>query len=815
MTAFAPVLLGGADLTAQLDQAQRLDVSGASAEAVKLYESILPETLSQPAVHASILKALGQLASRLGDYKTAVKRSQDAASEYHSLRDAQGEASAWNNLGVTHLYEGNYGYAEAALQQAVDLSKGNADAQAEQLSNLANVFYFQAGYREAMETYGRALDLAERNAGARWAPRRRAVVLINIATVHQRLGQDEAAMASYQKARGRGGVLKTNEEAQLLTNLGVLYRRLGDPVKALEYYGEAGRLFTQDRHMDGELTVLMNRGIVQALDLDDLAGAYKTFESARRLAQEAGSRREEMQALLFGAETLYRRGEYPQARGQFLQALAAATGLGTGEEEWKALYGLGRVALRSGDDNGALVLLERAAGKIESLREKLRLTGLKSDFFADKRDVYDALISIGLKRGDAARVFGWMERSRARVLMDRLHVEGVTDLAAFQARLDDGTAVLEYWVSRRGAAVLSVTKRGASLVPIVVDEAQVEALAAALASEGEWRARAAAVGQAVLPPGIVPTGVRRLLVVPDGALGAVPLEVLPFEGRLLVQRVAVSYLPAAGLAARATGAKAGARWPWRTVLAGFADPVFTSEGELEGATPLARLSSSAGEAKEAAAQLRGGARLYLGANNQKQKLLQLSGTVVPVIHLATHATADAENPERSRILFSPAAGGTAADYLFLKSVYDLDLHQVELVTLSACETETGKFVRGEGVQGFSRAFLAAGAASVVATLWRVADRQSAEFMGRFYRGLGDGLSKSDSLRQAKLEALRAGAHPRHWAAFVMSGDGMTPVRQEWSWWMFGGPLLAGLAGLLLVPALKRTHGNRQQESNHE
>jgi hypothetical protein len=65
----------------------------------------------------------------------------------------------------------------------------------------------------------------------------------------------------------------------------------------------------------------------------------------------------------------------------------------------------------------------------------------------------------------------------------------------------------------------------------------------------------------------------------------------------------------------------------------------------------------------------------------------------------------------------------------------------------------------------------------------------------------------------KLEALRAGANPRHWAAFVLSGDGMTPVRQEWSWWMFGGPLLACLAGLLVVPALKRTHGNRQQESN--
>ena len=63
---------------------------------------------------------------------------------------------------------------------------------------------------------------------------------------------------------------------------------------------------------------------------------------------------------------------------------------------------------------------------------------------------------------------------------------------------------------------------------------------------------------------------------------------------------------------------------------------------------------------------------------------------------------------------------------------------MQLVTLSACDTERGKVIRGEGVEGFSRALLAAGAASAVTTMWDVVDRASAEFMKQFYFALARG-----------------------------------------------------------------------------
>src|SRR5262249_57367337 len=105
--------------------------------------------------------------------------------------------------------------------------------------------------------------------------------------------------------------------------------------------------------------------------------------------------------------------------------------------------------------------------------------------------------------------------------------------------------------------------------------------------------------------------------------------------------------------------------------------------------------------------LPGRAELHLGADAQKRFLRQELGGV-PLLHFATHAIADTRDPDRSRILLAPTAPGGAADYLFLREIYDMDLAGVELATLSACQTERGKVIRGEGVEGFSRALLAAG-----------------------------------------------------------------------------------------------------------
>jgi CHAT domain-containing protein len=91
------------------------------------------------------------------------------------------------------------------------------------------------------------------------------------------------------------------------------------------------------------------------------------------------------------------------------------------------------------------------------------------------------------------------------------------------------------------------------------------------------------------------------------------------------------------------------------------------------------------------------------------------------------------------------------------------------VTLSGCETALG----GEGLMGLTRAFLYAGARSVLASLWGVSDFSTPELMDRFYRHLAAGAAKDEALRAAQVEMIRAGgrrAQPDNWAAFELFGD---------------------------------------------
>jgi hypothetical protein len=84
-------------------------------------------------------------------------------------------------------------------------------------------------------------------------------------------------------------------------------------------------------------------------------------------------------------------------------------------------------------------------------------------------------------------------------------------------------------------------------------------------------------------------------------------------------------------------------------------------------------------------------------------------------------------------------------------------------------------LRGEGIQGLTAPLLLAGARSVVATEWRIADSSAMRVMEGLYRGLASGSPVVDALQAAKLDALRAGAPPHEWAAFVAVGDPMVRV----------------------------------------
>ena len=807
------VLAGAAQAgSPTLDDARALQQRGALPEAQKVYEALLPELRSSdPAALGAALKALSKIASAEGQYESAAARAREAIDVYRASGDKGGEAHAIQLLAVAELYQGHYASALSLLERALALARsiGDREREIEALNNIGSVHFHQARYLEALRAYREALDSVRQAEAAPWSPRLRRITITNLAALFQRVGHDDQAIELYGELRNSPEALTPTEQARLRSNLGDLYRRLGDPDKALETYRAAQKLLAGNEHKQARIRVLTNIGIVQALDMGDLPVAVATFSDALALAEQTGDPREATLAHLYRGESLYRQGDAAGATHDFEGALTLSRQLGATDEQWKALYGLGRLARSAHRDDVASSHLRDAISAIESVRAELQLASLKKDFLADKRDVYDALLEILLERDDVAAFFEVLERARARTFQDRLATVQPT-LAVVQARLAPGAVLLEYWVGPRRAAVLWATRQAAgiaSLPAVVPDLAEISSLLteASSGTTDGWRRPAATIGARLLGgiPALRRPDASHLIVVPDGALGGIPFELLdPGTGLLIVERFDVFYLPSAAVLLRDFSGRARF-WapPWKLQLVSFADARIqpASHGpamELGGAELSDPLPASAEEARAIARTCPGRVQLFLGNANRKKHLLDGAAAGAPLLHLATHAVADTASPERSRILFSPAREQDGVDYLFLKEVYDLDLRGVDLVTLSACDTERGKLVRGEGPYGFSRAVLSAGARAAVTTLWRVADEPTRDFMAQLYLELNRGKPKAEALRLAKLRFLNSGTalrHPRYWAAFILTGDGFSPIPPVLSW-----STLLGLAGVLLL-----------------
>ena len=752
-----------------------------------------------PTAEAARLLAQSEQDVSHGDYTAAVQRARRAAEIFRAASDRAGQARALNRVGQAALYAGQYGVATQSLKAAADLSAaaGDREGQVLMLTNLGSAYFFVGRYADAALTYDAALAFLDGAKGAAWAPRRRKGVLVNKATLFQRLGRDHEALDIYRDLE-TGAELRADEQGQLLTNRGALYRDLGDPVKALEAYDAARQLFARQRHVAGELGVMKNRGIVLALDLHQSDAAERTFSDVITLATTTGNQRELLHGLLYRGETRLRAEHADAARTDFARAVSLARDLKTPEEEWKALYGLGRSEIEPAQ---AREYLTQAVAVIEQIREEILVPSMRVEFFNDKAEVFDALIAARLPTASPAELFGLVERSHSRGWRDRLGLASEIDLTSVQAALPEGTLLLDYWKSSHGSAVIAATRERAALLPITVDDAAVTTLIEALDSagdRGDWRAAARALGARVLPSADWFNGITRLIVVPSGTLSLVPFEVLSSGQRLLIEEVAVTYTPTAATLLRAP--LSTRRWstPWSLQLRAFGDPT-VRDGTLEdGPSFRSQLVSSSREVQAIASELSGRAALHLGDDNRKARLLDETEQA-PILHIASHAAADTSALEQSRILFSPpAASEPMADYLFLREAYDLPLDRVELAVLSACDTERGRLLRGEGVQSFSRAFLAAGARSTVTTLWAVADGPTANFMEVFYHHLQRGLSRDEALRQAKLRFLASGStltHPHYWAAFVLTGEGLRPIPRALPWtWVAGVVVAIGALG---------------------
>jgi tetratricopeptide (TPR) repeat protein len=438
--------------------------------------------------------------------------------------------------------------------------------------------------------------------------------------------------------------------------------------------------------------------------------------------------------------------------------------------------------------------------------------------------------------GRLGPAFELAERRRARELLDRMmqadasRVRGAeeAEVSAGNRRVvevptieqiagaipDTQTAVVEYVGGvRDGPLTAFVLQRGRVrsrvLPPLGQGAGQISRLTALISAGGATGSLDRDLGARLLDPVVaeVAPGVRRLVIIPDGPLHRLPFDALRLaDGRLAVERFAITMAPSAGVlqelwrrapAAPATG-------PTARILA-LGDPRFdvtrpTQDaaaqaliGAFAAAGGLPRLPGSAREAR-LVGRYADSAEVRLGDSASEAYLERARLDRFAVIHLATHAIVDDRSVARTAIALTP--GPNDDGFVAPAELAALPLH-ADLVVLSACRTAAGVLVAGEGIQGLTAPLLQAGARSVVATRWRIGDREALGIIRPFYDALAAGLPVGDALQAAKLAALRRGAPARAWVTFTAVGDPLVRVplhrpRTPWQAWA------AGLAGVVVL-----------------
>ena len=253
------------------------------------------------------------------------------------------------------------------------------------------------------------------------------------------------------------------------------------------------------------------------------------------------------------------------------------------------------------------------------------------------------------------------------------------------------------------------------------------------------------------------TGGSQVVIVSDGPVHLIPFAALIDEnGHYLAESLQVRHVPSL--------ATAKLIMEHRVELKGGTSPLIVGDPAI----PKRRLPCAKEEALMISKLL--GVEPLIGENATKEKVLQ-GLEKAKLIHIAAHG-----DMERGEILLAsnPGSKGEKEDYMLMLSDLEGKPLRASLVVLSCCHSAKGE-VKADGVIGIARAFIGAGARSVLVALWAISDEGTLYFMNAFYQHFSRGLKASECLNKA-MEVMRNSTKfcdPHFWAPFILIGDDVT------------------------------------------
>lgn len=736
-------------------------------------------------IYGNIYTVMGQGIKALSHYQSATAYYQELGDQLNLARMRVGVVAVLNQMG--HYKEA----VRVAQESWFVLVNSQWRTDGLRLAGLANNWgiacEYMGRYEEALDLYQRKIDFWQAHEDDPRSGAEVARARINIGVLKKRLN----LWAEAERELEAGKQILANEtthgtyrldlaRAEMhLAHLQASQGALPERVRAA---------FARARALVTDLSSLL---LIELLEAEwQLQSGHQLSDLLARLVKvrqhwiEMGSPRELIRVDLLLARYYAAQGDVETAVSSYRDARQAAQKIDDWEMIYLAWHGLGRVYMQANELPSASHAFELAVTVVEQIREEITATDWRSWFLEDKLAVYRDLTALHMARADIHQAFHWSERARERELVEMLSREnghppalspkrkGLTDKIATVAEvctaLPEDALLLIFVMDKTRAWIFPLTAAGCleprstETIPSAAAIEQALSWVSNLAQYSDTLVRrhgdmliAAAqrpladlYTRLLAPIADLLASYQQLIIVPDGPLYGLPFHAF-FNGRLgryLVETHKVSQ------ALSATAWLLGQQY----------------QPEGAGGVALAyggrHLQHTEAEVQAVVATCPGFVA-YQEAEATCDLLRSQEVSQAEFVHLASHAVFRGDNPLFSYI---ELADGRleACDVLGLKL-------NAQLVVLSACETGLGLLKGGEYL-GLARAFLLAGAHSVVASHWPVNDAITAQFMTVFYRHLAAGLQPGTALRQAQLAALSADKrcyrHPFYWAPFFLLGS---------------------------------------------
>jgi len=779
--------------------------------ALEIKERLAPDSLAV----AGSLSNLGNAEWSRGDLEAAERHHRQALALFGRLAPGSLDvAKSLTNLGSVACDRADLAAAEGYYRRALGLFEQLAPgslAVAASLNNLGVTAEDRGDLEAANAYYGRALEIREQLAPGGLAV---AASLNNLGNIAFNRGDLETAESLDTRAleireRLAHGSL---DVAVSLSNLGSVARQRGDLAAAERYHRRA-------------LEIRQNLAPGSTKEVVSLRNLARVLRSAGRRSEALDTLRRAVAAL----ETQQRRlggtaeqlGEFrAQHLGIYYELIDLLLEEGLPEEAFGVLESararslLALLAERDMVGSDAPVDLERER-RLANADHDRTMAALGQLTGADEEERVRLLAALDTIRQRQEQI-----RARVRSASPRLaelRYPEPLDLDGTRQALDSGTLLLAYAVGEQKSHLFVVGPEPEQFavhsLPIGEGELREQVARARRLIQREGDDQSGPVGEAsrdvlndvlrslyvtlVGPASTSLFSCSRVTVVPDGPLHLLPVAALidpaASDGQYLVELKPLSVVASATVLAQLEERR---RPPRETRLVAFGDPSYRSPSAkvspqlgqaVRSGDSLAPLPATRIEVEGLGQLFAGHATLWLGPEATEERAKAV-GEGVTIVHFAAHGLIDGNRPLSSALALSipeQVVEGQENGFLQAWEVFEQVRLDADLVTLSACETALGQELAGEGILGLTRAFQYAGARSVLASLWSVADQSTAELMGRFYGNLNAGMAKDEALRQAQRELIRApveiadgvgevrlldATRPLHWGAFQVIGD---------------------------------------------